>query len=90
MPLYLKLLHLALATELIALTSMVAVLLGVGLVTALVQSALQIEDATFSLLPKGFTMIALALTGGFGALKEFEGLAVLFITHAPGLVHQTW
>ncbi len=90
MPLYLKLLHLALATELIALTPMGAVLLGVGLVTALVQSALQIEDATFSLLPKGFAMIALALTGGFGALNEFEGLAVLFITHAPALVHQTW
>jgi len=54
------------------------------------QSALQIEDATFSLLPKTFAMIAIALTGGFGALRVFENLAVLFIGHVPMLVHQPW
>ncbi len=90
MPLYLKLLHEALSTELTAISPIVAVLLIVGLVTAIFQSALQIEDATFSLLPKTFAMIAIALFGGFGALKTFETLAVLFISHAPMLVRQSW
>jgi len=35
-------------------------------------------------------MIAIALTGGFGALRVFENLAVLFIGHVPMLVHQPW
>lgn len=90
MPLYLKLLHAALSAELMAVTPIVAVLLMVGLATAILQSALQIEDATFSLLPKTFAMIAIALFGGFGALQIFEQLAVLFISYAPLLVRQTW
>jgi flagellar biosynthetic protein FliQ len=90
MPLYLKLLHLACAAELASVTPIIAILLAVGLVTAILQSALQIEDATFSLLPKTFAMIAIALFGGFGALQTFENLATLFISHAPSLVHQTW
>ncbi len=90
MPLYLQLLHMALATELEAVTPIVVVLLVIGLVTAIFQSALQIEDATFSLLPKVFAMIVIGLSGGFGALQVFEHLAVLFISHAPTLVHQTW
>jgi flagellar biosynthesis protein FliQ len=90
MPLYLQLLHLALTTELAAVTPIVMVLLVIGLVTAIFQSAFQIEDATFSLLPKIFAMIAIGLFGGFGALSVFEHFAVTLISHAPGLVHQTW
>ncbi len=90
MPIYIKLLHLAFFTELAAITPIVAVLLIIGLATAIVQSALQIEDATFSLLPKTFAMIAIAVTGGFGALRVFENFAVLFISHAPMLVRQPW
>jgi flagellar biosynthesis protein FliQ len=88
--LYIKLLHAAFAAELFAITPIVAVLLIIGLAMAVLQSALQIEDATFSLLPKTFAMIAIALTGGFGALRVFENLAVLFIGHVPMLVHQPW
>ncbi len=90
MPLYIKLLYLALSTELTTITPMIGILLAVGLVTAIFQSALQIEDATFSLLPKTFAMITIAIFGGFGALKHFEDFAVFFISHAAELVRQTW
>ena len=90
MPLYIQLLHLALMTELRGVLPIVAILLVVGLVTAILQAALQIEDATFSLLPKTIAMIAIGLFGGFGALRIFENLAVLFISRAPFLVHQPW
>jgi flagellar biosynthetic protein FliQ len=89
MPLYIQLLHLALMTELRGVLPIVAILV-VGLVTAILQAALQIEDATFSLLPKTIAMIAIGLFGGFGALRIFENLAVLFISRAPFLVHQPW
>ncbi len=90
MPLYIQLLHLALITELQGVLPIVAILLVVGLATAILQAALQIEDATFSLLPKTIAMIAIGLFGGFGALQIFENLAVLFISRVPFLVHQPW
>jgi len=90
MPLYIQLLHLALITELQGVLPVIAILLAVGLATAILQAALQIEDATFSLLPKAIAMIAIGLFGGFGALRSFENLAVLFISRAPFLVHQSW
>lgn len=90
MPLYLHLLMLALTTESEALTPVILALLVVGLGTAIVQAALQIEDATFALLPKTLAMIVLAMTGGFGALTLFESLARSFILRAPALVHQAW
>jgi len=90
MPLYIKLLHTALSTEFNAISPIVFLLLIIGLVTAIFQSAFHIEDATFSLLPKTFAMIAIGLFGGFGALAAFEHLAVLFISEAPVLVHQSW
>jgi flagellar biosynthesis protein FliQ len=68
----------------------VLVMLAVGLATGILQAALQIEDTTFSLLPKIFAMIALGVTGGFGAMTGFEHLAVKFITHAPAYVRLTW
>jgi flagellar biosynthesis protein FliQ len=90
MPLYIKLLHEAMSTAFNATAPLILILVLVGFVTSLLQGALQIEDATFALLPKTFAMIILALTGGFGALNMFETLATLFITHAPELVHQAW
>jgi flagellar biosynthesis protein FliQ len=90
MPLYIKLLHLAFSAELEAVTPIIGILLIIGLVTAIFQSALHIEDATFSLLPKTIAMIILSMFGGFGALKVFENFAVLFISHATFLVRQTW
>lgn len=90
MPLYLRLLQHAFATELSAIWPCVLVLLIVGLVTSILQAVLQIEDATFALLPKTFAMIGLAVTGGFGALGVFEALARDFIMNAPALVHQSW
>ena len=90
MPLYLALLHIAFATELNVLTPIVALLLTVGFITSFIQAALQIEDATFALLPKTIAMIFIALTGGFGLLAGFERLATMFILRAPYLVHQSW
>jgi flagellar biosynthetic protein FliQ len=90
MPLYIQLLSLALSTALAGITPIVAILLAVGLVTAIFQSALQIEDATFSLMPKAIAMIMIGLFGGFGALQVFETLATLFISHAPMLIRQSW
>jgi len=90
MPLYIQLLHYALSAELTAVMPTIAILLIVGLVTAILQAALQIEDATFSLLPKTIAMIIIALFGGLGALQVFQNLAILFISHAPALVHQSW
>ena len=90
MPLYLRLLHFALVSELRAVTPIILVLLAVGLGTAIVQAVLQIEDGTFSLAPKTIAMIVIALCGGFGALHVFAGLAVAFIGHAGPLVRQPW
>ncbi len=90
MPLYLTLLHEALGTAFSATAPLILALVLVGLITSVVQGALQIEDATFALLPKTLALILLALTGGFGALNMFETLAALFITHAPELVRQAW
>ncbi len=90
MPFYLKLLQYAFATGLAAIWPCVLVLLIVGMVTSILQAVLQIEDATFALLPKTLVMALLAFTGGFGALGIMEDLARRFIMNAPALVHQSW
>jgi flagellar biosynthetic protein FliQ len=90
MPLYLALLHQAFIVELAAVTPTILILLAISLVTAIFQSAFQIEDATFSLLPKTLAMIAIALFGGFGALQGFEALAISWIGHAGALAHRPW
>lgn len=90
MPLYLRLLHDAFTTELDAMLPVIGLLLAVGVVTSFIQAAFQIEDATFSLLPKTAVMILVAMFGGFGAVYLFEHFAVEFISHAPGLVRQDW
>ncbi len=90
MPLFTKLLHDALLTELSAVTPIIVLLLGVGLTTAIVQALFQIEDTAFSLLPKILVMVAIAVFGGFGALQAFDGLAILWISHAPNLVYHAW
>ncbi len=90
MPLYLRLLHHAFATELSAIWPCVLVLLIVGLVTSILQAVLQIEDATFALLPETLAIVVLALTGGLRALGMFEAFAREFMMNAPVLVHQSW
>lgn len=90
MPLYLQLLHIALATELSVLTPIVLLLLGVGFATSFFQAAFQIEDATFALLPKTIAMIFMVAAGGVGMLAGLQHLAVAFITHAPSLIQHTW
>lgn len=90
LPLFSKLLHAALQAELSAITPIILLLLAVGLTTAIIQAAFQIEDTAFSLLPKIIVMIIIGLFGGFNALKTFQDLAVLWLTHLPNLVHQSW
>jgi flagellar biosynthesis protein FliQ len=90
MPLYLQLLHIAFATVLSVLTPIVFLLLAVGLGTSFLQAALQIEDATFALLPKTIAMIFIILAGGFGMLNALEALGTSFILHAPALVGLPW
>jgi flagellar biosynthesis protein FliQ len=90
MPFYIQLLHLALTQELAAIAPIIALLLAVGLVTAVLQAALQIEEGGFSLLPKVLIMIFLPVLGGITALHMFEALATSWISHAGQLVHRSW
>jgi flagellar biosynthesis protein FliQ len=90
MPLYITLTRLFMQTEISALTPVILVLLAVGLGTAFLQAALQIEDATFSLLPKTMAMIIIAMAGGFGMLAMFSSLAARMIMQAPALLQQPW
>ncbi len=90
MPYYLQLLHEALSTEFSAIAPLIAMLLVIGLATAIIQAVFQFEDAAFGLLPKTIAMIVMALYGGFGLLRSFEGLATLWISHAGMMVHQPW
>jgi flagellar biosynthetic protein FliQ len=90
MPLYVTLLHHAMATELRAVLPIITLLLIVGTVTATLQAAFQLEDTALSLLPKTIAMIVIAIFGGFGALAVFQSLATDWIGHAGMLVHRPW
>jgi flagellar biosynthetic protein FliQ len=90
MPYYLQLLHSALAVELAQIVPVIGILLIVGLITAIFQAAVQMEDTAFSLLPKLLAMIALGLFGGVGVMQGFEHLATGWITQAPLMVSQSW
>lgn len=90
MPLYLKLYQHALEIGLSAVFPCIFILLAVGLAISILQAVLQIEDATFALLPKTIAMVFLAFSGGVGAFHIYENLCRNFITHAPLLVHQAW
>jgi flagellar biosynthesis protein FliQ len=89
-PLYLTLLHSALAIEVDAVLPIIMLLLIVGVTTATFQAAFQLEDTALNLLPKTVTMIIIAIFGGFGALGLFKTLVVTWIGHAGLLVHQSW
>ena len=90
MPVYLKLYQHALEVGLSAIYPSIFILLAVGLAVSVLQAVLQIEDATFALLPKTIAMIFLAFSGGLGAFHIIEGLCRNFILNAPTLVHQAW
>lgn len=90
MPLYLRLLHTALAIEVEALLPIILLLLIVGITTATFQAAFQLEDTALNLLPKTVVMILVALFGGFGALGLFKALVAAWIGKATLLVHQPW
>jgi flagellar biosynthesis protein FliQ len=90
MPLYLELLHAALAVEVEAVLPIIMLLLIVGVSTATFQAAFQLEDTALNLLPKTVTMILIAMFGGFGALGLFKTLVIAWIGHATMLVHQSW
>jgi len=89
-PLYLCFLHDAFTTEFEAVLPIISLMLIIGFLTGFFQAAFQIEDATFSLLPKTLAMILIALLGGFGALPLFYHFAVQSILHAPYLVREPW
>lgn len=90
MPIYLTLLWHALFVEVDALTPIIAVLLIVGIVTAIFQAAFQIEDTTFSLIPKLFVMLAIPFFGGDALMHAFSALAVDWISHAGVMVRLSW
>ncbi|WP_035179806.1 flagellar biosynthetic protein FliQ [Acidocella facilis] len=89
-PLYLRLLHQALATELMVLLPVIGIILAMGFVIGYLQAATQLEDATLSLMPKLLAMIGLSLTGAFGILPLLERFATGWIAHAPQLVRLSW
>jgi flagellar biosynthesis protein FliQ len=90
LPLYLRILHQALTTEVMVIGPIVITILVVGFITGFFQAALQIEDATFNLLPKTIAMIILVLLGAFGAMPIFEHFTTQLILNAPSLVRQPW
>jgi flagellar biosynthesis protein FliQ len=90
MPLYLILLHKALAIEVEAVLPIIMLLLIVGIATATFQAAFQLEDTALNLLPKTVTMILIAVFGGFGALSLFRTLLLAWVGHAALLIHQPW
>ena len=90
MPLYLKLLHAALATELEAVLPIIMLLLIVGVTTATLQAIFQMEDTALNLLPKTVVMVLIAVFGGFGALDLFKSLVIAWIGNVGLLVHQPW
>jgi flagellar biosynthesis protein FliQ len=90
MPLYLRLLHTALSVEVEALLPIILLLLIVGITTATVQAAFQLEDTALNLLPKTVVMVLVAVFGGFGALGLFKALVTAWVGHAALLVHQPW
>jgi flagellar biosynthesis protein FliQ len=90
MPFYLQLLHHALATETAAIAPAIIALLVIGTGSAILQAALQLEDATFSLLLKTMAIIVLLLFGSTTAIGRFEALATCWIGHAGELVQTPW
>lgn len=90
MPLYLQLLQDALSVTVMAITPVIVMLLVIGTGSAILQAALQWEDATFSLLLKIIAVIVLLLLGGAAAIGRFEWLAVLWIGHAGELIQKPW
>jgi flagellar biosynthesis protein FliQ len=90
MPLYLNLLRTALTVEVAAVLPIIMLLLAIGITTATIQAAFQLEDTALNLLPKTIAMILIAVFGGFGAVDLFKTLAVAWISHATLFVHQPW
>ena len=90
MPLYLTLLRAALTDEVAAVLPIIMLLLAVGITTATIQAAFQLEDTALNLLPKTIVMILIAVFGGFGAVGLFKTLVIAWISHAPLIVHQPW
>jgi flagellar biosynthesis protein FliQ len=90
MPLYLTLLHTALAIEMEAVLPIIMLLLAVGITTSTVQAAFQLEDTALNLLPKTVVMILIAVFGGFGALGLFKSLVTAWLGHMTQLLHQPW
>jgi flagellar biosynthesis protein FliQ len=90
MPVYLMLLQSALTTDLEAVLPIIVLLLLVGITTATIQAACQLEDIALNLLPKTVVMILGALFGGFGAVPLFKTLIMAWISHAGSIVHRTW
>jgi flagellar biosynthesis protein FliQ len=90
MPLYLNLLRTALTDEVAAVLPIILLLLAVGVTTATIQAAFQLEDTALNLLPKTIAMILIAIFGGFGAVDLIRTLVVAWISHATLLVHQPW
>jgi flagellar biosynthesis protein FliQ len=90
MPLYLLLFSKALLALLACLYPIIGLLLLVTIATAIIQSALQLEDPALSLLPKTVVIILLVLFSGLGLLDSIRDLAVVWISHADRLVRQPW
>ncbi len=90
MSLYLLLFSKALSVLLACLYPVIGLLLLVTITTAVIQSALQLEDPGLSLLPKTLAIILLVLVSGLGLLDGIRDLAVYWIGDAGHLVRQPW
>ena len=90
MPLYVRLFNEALLVAVGCLAPVILCILIVTIATALIQSALQLEETALSLLPKTLAVILLVLVFGLHLLGGIERLMIAWLTHADGLVRQPW
>ncbi len=89
-PFYLVFVHDALVTVYMAMFPSIVWVLAIGFVTAFLQSAFQIEDATFNLMPKMFLMVGIGVFGGFGGWVLLRQFIHHTIEIAPYIVRHKW
>lgn len=90
MPLYIHLFVIALNDLLLAITPLILLVLAAGVFASIIQGAIQIEDGTFSLIPKLLAgLIGLILMGGF-MLNIEKILMSGWIKAIPHLIRLSW
>lgn len=73
-----------------AVTPYIFGLLLIGLLTALVQGAFQVEDGTLMMATRLAAAVATAIGGMTVVFRAIAALAHQWISHAPGMIDRLW